>query len=625
MRAVKSANLCWSQHHHVLRYLSMPAASRHEAHITTSYPLPEGCTTEHVRSALTYLTRRHEILRTVYDLEAAPWPRQRVDPPAPPRIHEATTEDDGTPAPTEVVERLSRTAFDIGREWPLRACVITTGGALRRLHLVFNHLAFDDVSLDVLSTELDALLAARVHEQLVPLPPVPDQPVDLARYESARRPEEVDAAMEHWRGEVARLPADVYAARRGLTQGLEAASQEAALSVHFTVPSLLASARGIAHRHRVWPSAVHLAAYAVVMAAYCGEQSIAHRLYTSQRSASGFSDVLTCMSFPTLVAVDLRDDPPFSAVLRRVAERVGQSMEHAHVPYDRIEEEIARESARRGQPVRVRSELNFLDNTPRSCGTRRDRLAWNATPEDWALAGSDLYLRIYEWCDGVTLALQALGEVIDRHAAERFLRGYARLVEAHRGPGVDLRVSEAAELLGFPPASRRTLIRVGDDAVDLDRTASLLEAHSAVASARLTAHGCGIVADVVARPPVTPEELRTYLLGVMYDYPAVRCPDEFRITAIGGSDLVVRNGSGQPTETRTPAEHALVSAVQEANGLLDAVDLTHSYVAAGGRVLRSARVLALLERQGWSGVPMGALASARPLRALAQRMVALRV
>lgn len=539
MRAAKSANLCWGQHHHVLRYLAVPAASRHEAHITTSYPLPEGCTTQHVRSALTYLTRRHEILRTVYDLDAAPWPRQRVDPPAPPRIEEATTEDDGTPAPTDVVRRLSRTAFDLGREWPLRACVITTGGALKRLHLVFNHLAFDDVSLDVLSAELDALLEACVRQQPASLPPVLDQPVDLARHEAARRPDEVEAMMEHWRGEVARLPADVYAARRDPARGLDVA-----LSVHLTVPSLLASARGIAERHRIWPSAVHLAAYAVVMAAYTGERLIAHRLYTSQRAASGYANVLTCMSYPTLVAVDLRDDPPFSAVLRRVAERVEQSMAHAHVPYDRIEEEIARESARRGRPVRVRSELNFLDNAPRSCRTRRDRLSWNAPPEDWALAGSDLYLRIYEWCDGVTLALQAMTEVMDGGAAERFLRGYAHLIETHREPGTDLRVGEAAELLKFPEAGGRAMIRVGQDAVD----------------------------------------------------------------------------GGQPIEAGTPAEHALVSAVREVNGL-GAVDPADSYVVAGGRLLRTPRVLALLELQGWTGVPIGALAGTRPLRALAEHMV----
>ena len=42
-----------------------------------SYPLPAGCTAPNARSALNYLVRRHEVLRTVYDLQAGGWPRQR--------------------------------------------------------------------------------------------------------------------------------------------------------------------------------------------------------------------------------------------------------------------------------------------------------------------------------------------------------------------------------------------------------------------------------------------------------------------------------------------------------------------------------------------------------------------
>jgi hypothetical protein len=137
-------------------------------------------------------------------------------------------------------------------------------------------------------------------------------------------------------------------------------------------------------------------------------------------------------------------------VVKDSAARVSQAMAHAHVPYDRVYELVAEEN------VRVVAELNFLDNAPRSCHTKRDRYAVNAAPTDWARAGSDSYLRVYEWADGITLALQALDAVMDADAVEHFLRGYARLVEAHRDPGTDLRVSEAAALIGFTPAKPRT-------------------------------------------------------------------------------------------------------------------------------------------------------------------------
>lgn len=617
MTASKSAHLCWGQHYHLLRYHQVPVESRHEAHIKANYPLPEGCATEHVRRALNYMVRRHEGLRTVYDLDARPWPVQRVEPPAPLTVHEATTEDDGTPPPAEVIRRLSETAFDIGREWPIRACVVTTGGVLKRLHVVFNHLSFDDVSLDVLCHDLDAVLAARVEGRPVTLPPVERQPVDLARYEAARPAGAVEAALDHWRAEVEWLPADVFASRRDPSR-----APGAAYSASFTVPSLLATARAIAGRQRVWPSAVHLAAYAVTVAAYTGERVVGHRMYTSQRDASGFQSVLTCLSYPTLASLDLTDDPVFSTVLRRAADRVGQSMTFAHVPYDQVAELISRESWRRGQQMRVASELNFLDNAPLSCRTRRDRFAWNAVPAEWATAGSDVYFRIYEWCDGITLALQAMDEVMDREAVEQFLRGYATLVEAHRDPGADLTVSQAAELIGFAPAAPRDLLRMGPDTVDLEATAAVLRDHDAVESARIGGAEQGLVADVVAVRPVTPDILRAHVFGAMSDRPGVRCPDWFRITD-AGRRVPVAEGDGSAAARSSPAgseaERALLAVMAEVNGL-GRVDPDDSYTVAGGRALRTPRMLTALHDLGWDGLSINQLASARPLRTLADRM-----
>jgi len=615
MLGSRSANLCWGQHHHLLHYLQVPAQSRHDAHIAINYPVPEGTTTEHVRSALNYLVRRHEVLRTVYDLAAQPWPQQRVEPPAALDVQVATTEDDGTPTPVEVITRISDSPFDITREWPIRACVVTTGGALRRLHLVFNHLSLDDVSLGALSAELDAVLAARTQRRPISLPPVRYQPVDLARYEAALPTDVVDTALDHWRGEVARLPADVYAHRRRA-----AGRPGVAHSASLTVPSLLATARAIAGQQRVWPSAVHLAAYAVTVAAYTGERLVAHRMYTSQREASGYQAVLSCASYPTLVAIDLADDPPFSEVLRRAATRVEQSMAYAHIPYDRIVELLSRESSRRGQQVRVDSELNFLNYAPRSCRTRRDRFVLNAAPTDWATTGSDVYFRIYEWCDGITLALQAMDDVLDRDAVRRFLHGYARLVRAHQDPRVDLLVSQAAELMDFAPPATRPMLRVGSDAVDPAQTEAALLAHDAVRSVRLERSPRGLVADVVADRPLAPAELRTHLLGAMHDHPAARCPDWFRITDV--LRVPTEEGAGLPTAplpVRTAAELALTTVVAEVNGLRR-VDLADSYSLAGGRALRMPHVLDALHRRGWDGVSMTELTSARPLRTLADRM-----
>jgi D-alanine-D-alanine ligase-like ATP-grasp enzyme len=433
----KSADLCWGQRHHVLHYLQTPAEARHDMHIAINHPVPEGTTVAHVRSALTFLVRRHEILRTTYDLFAKPWPQQVVQPPAAPVVHIAGAR------PAELITRLTEEPFDIATEWPIRAGVIADGDVVRRLHLVFNHLSLDDVSLGTLTAELDTVLAARIARRPIQLPPVVHQPVDLARHEATLTP-----SLDHWRRTASELPQDIYASRRTGVSGSHAAS--------FTVPSLLATARAIAAEHKVWPSAVHLAAYAITVAAFTGEPKVAFRMYTSQRESSGFEHVLGCASYPTLVLIDT--DGPFAEVIKLAAQRVEEAMAYAHVPYDLVVELVAQA----GQP-RVESELNFLNYAPRSCRTKRDRFVWNAEPVHWAKSGGDTYFRIYEWCDGTTLALQAMADVMSRDDVERFLRGYAALLQTGAAPTF-------ADRPPVPPATT--------DVVDADEVAlkALVEA-----------------------------------------------------------------------------------------------------------------------------------------------------
>lgn len=612
MLTERSADLCWGQRYHWLRYLSAPAGSRHEAHITDNFPLPAGVTIAHIQVALNYLVRRHEVLRTVFALDAHGRPRQHVQQPAPMPITLAAVEDDGTATPAEVIRGVTETDFDMRTEWPVRACVVTAAGVVKRLHMVFNHVAFDDVSLGALRSDLNMMLAAVISRRPAALQPVAHQPVDLARHESALPSASTQAALGHWRDEICRLPADVFAGRRHV------AAPGAAHSASLTSPSLLQTTQIIGERQRVWPSAVHLAAYSVAMAAYTGEQRTAHRMYTSQREASGYPSVVTCMSYPTMVSVDLSDDPPFSEVLRRTTARVEQSLAHAHVPYDEIAELVARESTRRGQPVRLASELNFLSLAPRSCGTRRDRFTPNPAPADWALAGSDTYFRIYEWSDGVTLALQAMAGVMNRDDVERWLRGYAQLLAAHRDPAVDLRVSQVAGLLGFAPGAPRRIVRVGTDAVDADETEAVLRDHEAVDSAQVSIVDRGLAADVVVKGPVTDVALRRHVLGAMFEHPAVRCPDWFRLVDTEGqpSALTAAGLDHEGLLASTVAERALAAVVSQVNEV-SRPDLADSYPAAGGRVLRSPRVVEALRESGWAGISIDQLGSARPLSALA--------
>jgi Condensation domain len=632
MPEVKSADLCWGQRHQWLHYLHAPEGTRHDAHIVVSRALPDGTSVGDVRATLNYLARRHEVLRTVYDANARPWPRQRVQPPGAVPLVVATTEQDGTPAAADAVHELSTTEFDLERDWPIRAGVVTTGGAARRLVVVFNHVGFDDWGLEVFRREFEAVLTAATARRRAVLLPVAWQPVDLARNEAARTEAETGRAIGHWREQLALAPADILARRRAALGPARTEGPEA-YNASLVSPGLLAASRDIAARCQVWPSAVHLAAYAVGMAAYTGEQVITPRWLVSHRDGGENISVMTCMFAPTLVPVDLSGDPGFGEVVRRTAAASALAQEHAYAAYDEIVELTALEGFRRGRPVAEGSTMNFLTHITRSCGSRRERLTWNAEPVEWVRGGADTYVRVYEWSDGVSVALQASARVMSQEDVEAFLRGYSRLLAAHQDPDTDMTVSQAMALFGYSSLPEGRVLRVGPDAVDADACEALLMSHPAVRAARVAVEERGLVADVEidadadAAPAggVTPALLRAFVLAAVEENPSAACPAWFRVTGSPGAPLL--EGDGHEPATAEPgddpaaptARRALAAAVARVNEL-ERVDLALCYTAAGGRVLRMPRVVDELRDAGWSGVSMDGLCGVRPLAALADAM-----
>ncbi|MEU4833949.1 condensation domain-containing protein [Streptosporangium sp. NPDC023615] len=572
---MKSANLCWGQRHMWLRFHQLPPRHRRETHVVLRFDLPAGLTVAACRAMLTYLVRRHEILRTTFDL--SPEPAQRVHPPAPLPVTVATTERDGTPAPADVVEELGGRPFDLAGEWPIRACLITTGGVPRHCVLVFNHLAVDVWTLGEIKRELRTQGAGIAARRPAALLPVSRQPADLARYEaSADAAIVASRAMAYWQEEVAGLPADPFATRRGAphepsaplatppSTGRDARHatpgtppEPPARHATLISPAMLGASRRIAARHGVWPSLVHVAAYTAMMAAYTGQDDVAHLAFVSNRESHPCPDVLTCMFSPMLVRVGCAGDPSFGELLRRAAAAYERAGEHAYVPYDKVVEMVSREGSRRGTAVRLGSEVNFIKQRTREYGGRRTAFTWNPVPEAWAHNDSDTYLRVDEWCDAVALSLHAASPVMDAVAVERFLRGMEALVLAHDpGPALTTPAADPAD-----PAAP-------------------------------------------AGPPLG-EAARTAGFGPPRGAP-VASPIETWDGVTG------------------PAALALADAVRRAHrpGDLGAdLDLSHSYTLAGGQALRIPQVLAELARGGWEGLTLNRLAGPTPLGALASRLV----
>lgn len=459
LAATRTAELGWGQRYIWLRHYQLPPHARHESHIVLTRALPHNPSMVKVRTMLNYIVRRHEALRTTYHFDTAGDPQQRVHPPAAVPVVIVTAERDGTPAPAEIIEQLSTAEFDLATEWPIRACVVTAAGLVKQLILVLNHMAFDAWSVDKFERELEALGAGIDGGRPAILTPIRQQPVDLARHESS--PDAIaakDRALAYWRDEIAELPTDPLAPRR--RNDTEPTARSAAL----TSPAMLAAGRRIAQRHNVWPSLVHLSTYAMVMAAYSGSPGVTNLVFSGNRDRDAYTDVMTCMFSPMLMHVDCQGNPPFAEVLRRSARSFKSGQDSSYVPYDELVELVAHESFRRGEPLRLGSEVNFLGRGAVATRARRTKLIWSPAPAAWAQYRSDTYFRVNEMQDAIVVTLNALSTVMDAEAIEQFLRGYEAVLLAHDDPSVDLHIDDVARLVGFArPAAVPVVAAAADE------------------------------------------------------------------------------------------------------------------------------------------------------------------
>jgi hypothetical protein len=196
---------------------------------------------------------------------------------------------------------------------------------------------------------------------------------------------------------------------------------------------------------------VHLTGYAMLTAAYAGADRVSTLAFTGNRNAGGHPDVMTCMFSPLLMRWDCPAEASFADLLAATASRFEQGQRHSYLPYDELLELVAAESDRRGEPVRLGSEFNFLSRNTQQTHARRSRLVTNPAPEAWSRYGADCYLRMYELRDAAVVSLQAT--VLDAPALAAFLRGYERLLLLPAAELARIRVAELAEFAGLPPCS----------------------------------------------------------------------------------------------------------------------------------------------------------------------------
>ena len=383
-------------------------------HLTGSLDVPS------LERALDEIRRRHESLRTTFP-EVGGQPKCLVTE------HRKATLTVGdlsripdTDRETEV-QRIAmeeaRQPFDLSRGPLFRASLLRLGPDEHVLMMGIHHIVSDGWSFGVLLRELAQLYGAFSQGRSSPLPELPIQYTDFARWQRERLSGPVlDELVEDWKArmtpvpEVLELPADrprprvrSQAGRRervvwegDFAERLRVFSREGGVTLFMTL----------------------MAGFQVLLHRYTGQEDLVIGTPVANRNRSEWEALIGLFVNTLTIRVDASGDPTFREFLARVREAAVASYSQADLPFEKLVASVRPERDMSHTPIF--QVMLAMQNTPRQI-PELPGVAVRPLEVDNRMAKFDLTLDLTESEQGLTAELEYSTDLFDRDRVRRLL------------------------------------------------------------------------------------------------------------------------------------------------------------------------------------------------------------
>jgi len=300
-----------------------------------------------MEQSLSEIVRRHEVLRTTFGVNEEGAPIQKIAAAAPlqlPLLDLQTL----PPEPRENEARRLATAaaqrpFDLAAGPLFRAQLLQLGADDHALLFNMHHLVADGWSMGIFTREFSALYQAFCRGEASPLPELPIQYADFARWERDRmRGDKLEATLAYWRQQLAGstlmlvLPTDYPRPRvqsfRGMHQPIRLPK------------TLTAAIRQLARQEGVTVFMVMLAAFKILLHRYSGQDDIVVGSTFANRNLRELENLIGFFVNTLPLRTKLSGDPDFREMLRRVREATFGAAAHQELPLAKLVQDL--------QPVR---------------------------------------------------------------------------------------------------------------------------------------------------------------------------------------------------------------------------------------------------------------------------------
>ncbi|MFI7127215.1 amino acid adenylation domain-containing protein [Nonomuraea sp. NPDC050153] len=276
-------------------------------------------------AALRKVCERHQPLRTRFPVGADGQPDVLVSEET--EVPLTVAEAGSVAAARELVGPFLAEPFDLVSGPVMRALLVRLAPGDHVLALAVHHIAADGWSANILLREILSFCTGGT---------APDLPVtygDFAAWQRGRP----DGDVDHWRDRLAgleplELPTDAPRPPE-LTYG--------GAAHHFSIaPELAGRLDRLGGEHRATPYMVLLAAFAVLLGRYAGQDDVAIGSPVAGRALPELDHLVGCFVNMLAMRVDLSGDPSFAELLGRVRDLATDAYSHQEVPFERLVSEL---------------------------------------------------------------------------------------------------------------------------------------------------------------------------------------------------------------------------------------------------------------------------------------------
>ncbi|MEO7332122.1 MAG: amino acid adenylation domain-containing protein, partial [Minicystis sp.] len=302
--------------------------------VLLSFRLRGGLDLVALERALQEIVRRHEILRTSYHLFGDhPVPSLAV---ASLSLHpEPVSGPDPEEAACAAMSAEAQRPFALADEPPLRARLIVLGQADHLLLVTVHHIAADAWTLGILHRELGALYDAFHTGQPSPLPELPLQYSDYARWQRERLEGPLgEQQLLYWREQ---LQGASFALDLPTDRPRPAVQSHHGQQWPIVLPASLTSAlRALARREGVTLFMTLLAALDLLLHRYTGRDDLVIGSPIANRTAAEIEGLCGFFVNTLVLRTRLSPDLTFTDLLARVKETCLGAYAHQDLPFERL-------------------------------------------------------------------------------------------------------------------------------------------------------------------------------------------------------------------------------------------------------------------------------------------------